>query len=151
MQPFNLLFYCFFQTNIDGSIQRLTEDFVVSLQSQFPSTVPTISRTGDKLHVESGEATCALCLAPLDTDPRDCSAMDATQFSKSLSSPSAPQNCDDSSSACNNSCACSGQSSRDKKTLSMEDVLPALCYACRLLTTKLVRFNFQAVEVNFVV
>ena len=36
-----------------SSIEELTKSFVIGLQEGFPSTVPTIFRTGDKLLLES--------------------------------------------------------------------------------------------------
>jgi cytoplasmic tRNA 2-thiolation protein 2 len=37
-----------------SSIERLTESFVVGLQKDFPATIPTIFRTGDKLQGRKG-------------------------------------------------------------------------------------------------
>jgi cytoplasmic tRNA 2-thiolation protein 2 len=50
--------------NPPASIQELTETFVTDLQENFPATVSTIFRTGDKLSVGSGmpeDEGCALC------------------------------------------------------------------------------------------
>ncbi len=41
----------FFATDALASIERLTESFVCGLQRDFPSTIPTLFRTGDKLQV----------------------------------------------------------------------------------------------------
>jgi cytoplasmic tRNA 2-thiolation protein 2 len=47
------------------SIERLTESFVAGLQVDFPSTVSTVFRTGDKLTVGGDtQLLCALCQAP---------------------------------------------------------------------------------------
>ena len=34
----------------DYSIEKITENFLVELQEGFPSTIPTLFRTGDKMH-----------------------------------------------------------------------------------------------------
>ncbi|KAI8393454.1 uncharacterized protein BYT42DRAFT_591227 [Radiomyces spectabilis] len=47
-----------------SSIERLTEDFIVSLDKDFPSTVSTISRTASKLTPSKNldlQRTCAIC------------------------------------------------------------------------------------------
>ncbi|ORZ22640.1 hypothetical protein BCR42DRAFT_319838 [Absidia repens] len=47
-----------------SSIERLTEDFIVGLDRDFPSTVSTISRTASKLTPHSNidySKTCAIC------------------------------------------------------------------------------------------
>ncbi|GAA5926637.1 hypothetical protein JCM1841_003189 [Sporobolomyces salmonicolor] len=60
-------------------IEALVEDFVLSLESQFPSTVSTVVRTAHKLglraadaairsHGERGTETCALCGMPAQRD-----------------------------------------------------------------------------------
>ena len=33
------------------SIEKLSEDFIVGLQQDFPSTIPTVFRTGDKFRM----------------------------------------------------------------------------------------------------
>jgi len=48
-----------------GSISRLTSTFVSGLQQDFPSTVSTILRTGNKLGATRGKASCMICLVPL--------------------------------------------------------------------------------------
>ena len=71
------------------SIEKLTESFVLGLQEGFPSTVPTIFRTGDKLllDISSEELQCVLCHGLIDkgTQKRGCSALEATQFSRLVS------------------------------------------------------------------
>jgi hypothetical protein len=47
-----------------ASIQKLTETFVTELQEDFPATVSTVFRTGDKLSMGSSTAEdecCVLC------------------------------------------------------------------------------------------
>ena len=72
------------------SIEKLTESFVLGLQSGFPSTVPTIFRTGDKLRCESltdESSQCSLCLGAIDVldNGRSCTALEAVKFSKLVS------------------------------------------------------------------
>ena len=72
------------------SIEKLTETFVLGLQSGFPSTVPTIFRTGDKLRAETVDESvqCSLCLGSIDVnneENRSCTALEAVKFSKLVS------------------------------------------------------------------
>lgn len=51
-----------FQTSEDESIQKTTEQFVNNLQVEFPSTVSTIFRTGEKISEKTlAIAYCLLC------------------------------------------------------------------------------------------
>ncbi|CAG8746574.1 11264_t:CDS:1, partial [Acaulospora colombiana] len=50
-----------------ASIERLTEDFIVGLEKNYPSTVSTVVRTGSKLSLQNSvntEDRCAVCLMP---------------------------------------------------------------------------------------
>ena len=84
----------------NSSIVSCTEEFVRGLQKDFPATVPTIFRTGDKLvamNVEAGkehdpsgdsnrsENLCALCALHLDTEKGEASALHATVVSEKYS------------------------------------------------------------------
>ncbi|CAL8348582.1 unnamed protein product [Boreogadus saida] len=75
-----------------SSIQRLTESFVVKLQVDFPSTVSTIYRTGEKLQtasvtedIERAPLKCLFCMCTLDTALGETSAFQATLISEQLS------------------------------------------------------------------
>ncbi|MPC17619.1 Cytoplasmic tRNA 2-thiolation protein 2-A [Portunus trituberculatus] len=83
------------------SIASCTEEFVRSLQNDFPATIPTIFRTGDKLvstttqaekeHDSSADSLtsddfCALCGSTLDTEKGEASALHATVVSQKYSS-----------------------------------------------------------------
>lgn len=72
-----------------SSIEELTKSFVIGLQEGFPSTVPTIFRTGDKLLLESNSAlNCIICEGIIDTgknEDQHCTALEATEFSKLVS------------------------------------------------------------------
>ncbi|NXC92123.1 CTU2 protein, partial [Cercotrichas coryphoeus] len=55
------------------SIHQLVERFLLGLQEEFPSTISTVYRTGEKLSPEPAKASsesqrCLLCLCRLDTD-----------------------------------------------------------------------------------
>ena len=66
-----------FGSPLNGSIDRLTEHFVVGLQSEFPSTVSTIFRTGNKLTLsrqENATESCVLCQSPRLLAPKDRSS-----------------------------------------------------------------------------
>ena len=70
------------------SIQILTRNFLVGLQENFPATIPTIFRTGDKLSVsddvvtdDSGEK-CIICQGKRDAHG---TTLEATNFSKLVS------------------------------------------------------------------
>uniref|UniRef100_A0A0P4W686 Cytoplasmic tRNA 2-thiolation protein 2 n=1 Tax=Scylla olivacea TaxID=85551 RepID=A0A0P4W686_SCYOL len=88
-----------FQPNCT-SIASCTEEFVRCLQKDFPATIPTIFRTGDKLvsttetakeHDSSADSFtnddfCALCASNLDTEKGEASALNATVVSQKYSS-----------------------------------------------------------------
>ena len=68
------------------SIRKLTEEFLVGLQQDFPATIPTIFKTGDKLCAGEGEGEgCVLCGGSLDTDTALHCSLQATQFSSLVS------------------------------------------------------------------
>lgn len=83
------------------SIASCTEEFVRSLQKDFPATISTIFRTGDKLVSATTQADkeydssadsltngdfCALCASSLDTEKGEASALHATVVSQKYSS-----------------------------------------------------------------
>jgi len=75
------------------SIRKLTEEFVTELQADFPSTVPTIFRTGDKLVAQENqeeEEGCVLCGGPMDTDCPVTCAFQATKWSQLVSEKGKP-------------------------------------------------------------
>lgn len=70
------------------SIRKLTEDFVVGLQEDFPATVPTICRTGDKLHLtctDMEQPRCLLCHGLMDTSEEKPCSLTALRFSETIS------------------------------------------------------------------
>ncbi|XP_063238733.1 cytoplasmic tRNA 2-thiolation protein 2-A isoform X2 [Bacillus rossius redtenbacheri] len=136
------------QTKLDShaSIQRLTERFVAELQENFPATVSTVFRTGDKLagqRCHEADESCALCQGCLDTKEQQSSALQATNFSRLVSTlgPSgfAGGSVEASPAAGNvrpagDSCECSGRCSPG---VSRQDVNHALCYGCRLIVNSM--------------
>lgn len=87
-----------FASPINGSIDRLTEQFIAGLQSEFPSTVSTIFNTGNKLTVNEQDDTesrqCVLCGSPLPTvspHSQASAVSDLEQALKPISSEINPQ------------------------------------------------------------
>ncbi|XP_039947412.1 cytoplasmic tRNA 2-thiolation protein 2 isoform X2 [Hirundo rustica] len=65
------------------SIHQLVERFLLGLQEEFPSTISTVYRTGEKLSPEPAKASsesqrCLLCLCGLDTDGEEELALEPT-------------------------------------------------------------------------
>ncbi|KAF4532132.1 hypothetical protein B566_EDAN004138 [Ephemera danica] len=133
------------ETGTSLAAKILIKDFVTSVQRDFPSTVSTIYRTGDKLKspARDSEDSCVLCRGPLDTAPRECSALEATEFSRAISSPS-QETCDGVVRSCGKSqCGCEEQSA----ALKLEQVLTELCYSCRLLARNMTSVNLLPTSV----
>ncbi|KAJ9593306.1 hypothetical protein L9F63_015126, partial [Diploptera punctata] len=126
------------------SIQKLTEKFVTDLQEDFPSTVSTIFRTGEKMSMNNvaheADETCALCQAPLDTDTIESSALQSTEFSRKVSAlgPSGfdstsigTMNTPDEKPQCEESASC--HCKENELAISRSDAESCLCYSCRLI------------------
>lgn len=93
-----------------SSIDRLTESFVVGLDRDFPSTVPTVCRTMEKLAPQAGvlEApVCILCQMPAEIDAHVWRSRLTVSSTANSSEP---------------------ESSGDSSLL---DVTPHLCYSCQ--------------------
>ncbi|XP_041882965.1 cytoplasmic tRNA 2-thiolation protein 2 [Corvus kubaryi] len=91
------------------SIHQLVERFLLGLQEEFPSTISTVYRTGEKLSPEPAKASsesqrCLLCLCGLDTDGEEELALEPTLI---LEKP--------------------GEGAESKAAY-----IPLLCYSCRL-------------------
>ncbi|CAF0936675.1 unnamed protein product [Brachionus calyciflorus] len=75
----------------NSTIYRLTEKFINSLQNEYPTTVPTIFRTSDKLTPTDElcpEDSCMLCELPVDTIKKisaNSSAINDLEYSLSIS------------------------------------------------------------------
>uniref|UniRef100_A0A8C6T799 Cytoplasmic tRNA 2-thiolation protein 2 n=1 Tax=Neogobius melanostomus TaxID=47308 RepID=A0A8C6T799_9GOBI len=137
-----------FKTSDKDSIQRLTEGFVIKLQSEFPSTVSTIYRTSEKLQTACEAPTalndsprCVLCLCALDTAAENASAFQATMISEQLSQKKSPQNdclpthkgSTDKTQSSSADCSglCHGGSCCSNRLEPME-LKTLLCYSCQL-------------------
>ncbi|XP_059613325.1 cytoplasmic tRNA 2-thiolation protein 2 [Phlebotomus argentipes] len=67
-----------------GSIQSLTEKFVLNLQENFSATVSTVFRTGDKLAPKNfSDGNCVLCQSNLDW--KGSRTLSAVEFSSTVS------------------------------------------------------------------
>ena len=116
-----------------SSIDRLTENFVSGLQADFPFTVSTIFRTGDKLSVKEVSedvAACALCGVPMSVNPTLLSTLTDSVSSVKLDTDAknTPQSASDCCGGCGSGCS----SSSSEQVLSKEDILDTFCYGCRL-------------------
>ena len=128
-----------------------------NFQNGFPSTIPTVNRTGDKLTVSSGletegeeedemDGACLLCGAHLDTetDARH-NALQATQYSSYISgggaravngAPAQSEGCGPCDKEREEAEQCCGegdgacQSSRGQSVI-LAEVMECLCYTCR--------------------
>ncbi|XP_061432099.1 cytoplasmic tRNA 2-thiolation protein 2-like [Lethenteron reissneri] len=120
-----------------ASITSLTEAFVTELQAEFPSTVSTIYRTGEKIGTDDASRAaekCALCSAFLDTDAVPASALQAALLSEKLSGKhraDPPPPCDDAAQCSSGQGACCRDSGADR-CVNGESLTQALCYGCRL-------------------
>ncbi len=136
-----------YEESDDENIQKLTQKFVCDLQDGFPSTVPTIFRTGEKLLTASNpnEMNCALCDGIIDNyDQADegCTALEAAEFSKMISERGESLKLEDffakmpmpsdstvEQGCCSSEGQCGGSSEGSCKT-SKPDYHKALCYNC---------------------
>jgi cytoplasmic tRNA 2-thiolation protein 2 len=125
-----------FGSPLNGSIDRLTEQFVVGLQSDFPSTVSTIFRTGNKLALSQQEKTteqCVLCQSPRLSAPNSSSALsDLQQSFKPVNSALDKETAKcliQTDSCSNSSCACS-DSQVPPHSLLLSMLKHHICYGC---------------------
>merc|ERR550534_946841 len=135
-----------------ASIGRLTEDFVVKLQTDYPATISTLFRTGDKFRSigvssdgkEAG-SECLMCGSQIE-ESQDCNAYSARLISQRVSR-SGPHQLDpntlfaleDETAACNGgdtTCQNKGLTKTCCNSiggpLSSEDWNLTLCYGCRV-------------------
>ncbi|ELT99947.1 hypothetical protein CAPTEDRAFT_223722 [Capitella teleta] len=116
-------------------LEGLTSDFVLGLQADFPNTVSTIMRTGEKIGVSHSEIDidlcCSLCQAPLDTDVGPSSALAATQFSEVVSRGNRQSSrCSSEATEC---CGQGDGSCQSSTRCELPDLRRSLCYGCRLM------------------
>ncbi|XP_042294315.1 cytoplasmic tRNA 2-thiolation protein 2 [Sceloporus undulatus] len=125
-----------------ASIHHLIESFLYKLQSEFPSTISTVYRTGEKLSVNPRDgnakepselAQCLLCLCSLDTNVVDGSSLQSTLLSEQLCQ-KLPAASPDGNSCCggtgNQMGCCRCRPETGDASLHTE-LLPLLCYSCR--------------------
>lgn len=128
-----------------ASIQQLTEDFILDLESQFTGTVSTVFRTGDKVCAskqshndnKSNDEICVICNALMDTRPLDdATAIKATLFSRFISTQGIKSivdvNVDDNYSEKLNCDNCQGDCF-NSKDLTLQQLRKFLCYGCKLI------------------
>ncbi|KAM6430657.1 cytoplasmic tRNA 2-thiolation protein 2 isoform 2-T3 [Liasis olivaceus] len=123
-----------------ASIHLLIESFLCKLQSEFPSTVSTVYRTGEKLSaapqevdsdVPTAPAQCLLCLCPLDTNVEDGSSLQSMLLSEKLCPRPSAENC------CEEGSTQAGCCRRPPAVGDSSQLLPLLCYGCRLTVKEL--------------
>ncbi|CAH1982066.1 unnamed protein product [Acanthoscelides obtectus] len=73
------------ETNPYSSIQTLLEKFVVDLQANFPATINTILKIGDKLDIVKGDISCQLCKIPICEQSSQLTSEESTRFSSLVS------------------------------------------------------------------
>ncbi|KAJ6657163.1 hypothetical protein lerEdw1_002752 [Lerista edwardsae] len=133
-----------------ASIHRLIESFLYRLQSQFPSTVSTVYRTGEKLGVSPRDAApgvpadpqrCLFCICALDTNIVDGSSLQSTLLSEQL--------CQKRPGPAGGSCCggaqdqagCCGSPLAAGAPLPSPLLPPLLCYSCRLTASDVSRLE----------
>ena len=144
------------QLRSNASINRLTEEFVVKLQTDFSGTISTLFRTGDKLKSTSvasgtngadGDATCVICHSKIE-EITLCSAYSARSFSQTVSrlgphrSGNALEILDSGRKSCQGGCGDSSSCESNSKLTTCckqshalppkEDWENTLCYGCRV-------------------
>lgn len=127
-----------FSTMMPGktSIDRLTEEFIVSIEREFPSTVSTICRTVMKLTPSANmdlAKTCAICLMPFEADigawRQHITVTDAPDADESEIKQQSAAGCGDCSNP-DGGCCSGGGSSADKEPRI--DMNKFLCYSCQV-------------------
>ncbi|XP_058011117.1 cytoplasmic tRNA 2-thiolation protein 2 isoform X1 [Ahaetulla prasina] len=123
-----------------ASIHLLIESFLCKLQSEFPSTLSTVYRTGEKLStvppevptdVSTAPARCLLCLCPLDTHLEDGSSLQATLLSEKLSQRLPAED------GCCGGGTQGGCCKAPPAGIETSQLVPLLCYGCRLTVKEL--------------
>ncbi|KAJ1818694.1 Cytoplasmic tRNA 2-thiolation protein 2, partial [Coemansia sp. RSA 2598] len=106
-----------------ASIDRLTEAFVVGLDRDFVSTVPTVCRTVQKLEPRAealAASPCLVCGMPVDPGSQAWRSRLTVSDAPSPSGASEPRPADGSSDQDN-----------DGAAVSLRDISARLCYACQ--------------------
>ncbi|KAM5138734.1 cytoplasmic tRNA 2-thiolation protein 2 [Mantella aurantiaca] len=128
----------------NSSIQHLSESFITKLQADFPSTVSTVYRTSEKLHIsrtdtsqqQNQQERCLLCMCTLDIHTGPASAFSATQVSQQLSEKKSPESVipakDSGKECCSGGQCCEKTASCINSVTGTQDIVRFLCYSCRL-------------------
>ncbi|XP_065517333.1 cytoplasmic tRNA 2-thiolation protein 2 isoform X2 [Lathamus discolor] len=103
------------------SIRHVVENFLMELQEDFPSTISTVYRTGEKLSADRTKPSCEserclLCLCALDLDGEEELALEPTLI------------IDDAELEKNGCCHDPPAAGAERKSA----YIPLLCYGCRL-------------------
>ena len=137
-----------------GSIKSCTRSFLSNLQDGYPSTVPTVFRTGNKLlpykykdNIDTGdnlEQLCGFCNGPLDCNQTEASALYATMLSQKLSTLTVSNqnttNCTEESKRngfMHTSCLTDEEKGDESlfkymEFIRQEDFHSIMCYGCRI-------------------
>ncbi|KAG1657749.1 Cytoplasmic tRNA 2-thiolation protein 2-A [Nymphon striatum] len=124
------------ETNLNSSIQRLTEEFINGLQRDFPSTVSTIFKTGDKIMTTTQHQNylCVICKSGIEAhNVNKSSAMEALDLLERLKNISIGEELHDLEDTAENpeineDCIASGVELQSKDILKQK-----VCYACRII------------------
>ncbi|GBC00104.1 hypothetical protein RclHR1_03750003 [Rhizophagus clarus] len=120
-----------------ASIERLTEDFIVGLEKEFPSTVSTIARTGAKLTPSDSimkENRCVVCLMPYQENNK---IWQNRIIVMTIPSSQKSNECNDIRLNCSRNIAlgdcisCCDDTNNDESMANVE-FADSLCYACRV-------------------
>ncbi|KAH9247999.1 hypothetical protein BASA81_014374 [Batrachochytrium salamandrivorans] len=110
------------------SIDRLSQDFIVGLEQDFPATVSTIARTAFKINTDHmTKKICPLCEGPVDNIDYFASIDSLVQAPAVSCKPIGGDATECCSSTQTQSKCCQGAGS----TASQLDIYHLLCYACR--------------------
>ncbi|KPI94851.1 Cytoplasmic tRNA 2-thiolation protein 2 [Papilio xuthus] len=70
----------------ENSLQSVIKKFVWDLQENFPATVSTVCKTADKIGaIEKSDKRCQFCKSSLASNNEKLTAMEATNFSRTVS------------------------------------------------------------------
>jgi cytoplasmic tRNA 2-thiolation protein 2 len=126
LSPFN------FCTMMPGksSIDRLTEEFIVAIEREFPSTVSTICRTILKLSPSADmdmTRTCAMCLMPFEANVGEW-RKHITVTDVEDAEPQPKSDCGN----CSNQGGCCSSNEDKSNKASKVDMNKFLCYSCQV-------------------
>ncbi|KAG2236174.1 hypothetical protein INT48_003793 [Thamnidium elegans] len=114
-----------------SSIERLTEDFIVSIEREFSSTVSTICRTITKLQPSADmdlTKTCAMCLMPLESGIAEWRRHITVTDVEGVELPAKKDDgCCSTNECCSNTGGCSTEDKQSKI-----DMNKFMCYNCQV-------------------